>query len=83
MICIYESHLGGLYVTDKYLDHDYLHCDQCGDSDMLVLSTNDIDEVGEFLRKEADLFGSGGYSICHCNQIYEECEKLLMESDTE
>jgi len=82
MIFIYESHLGGLYVTDKYIDHDYLHCDQCGDSDMLVLSTNDIDEVGEFLRKEADLFGSGGYSICHCNQIYEECEKLLMESDT-
>lgn len=83
MICIYESHLGGLYVTDKYLDHDILHCDQCGDSDALMLSTNDIDEVGEFLRKEADLFGSGGYSICHCNQIYEECEKLLEESDTQ
>ena len=49
---------------------------------MLVLSTNDIDEVSEFLRKEVALFGSGGYSICHCNQIYEKCEKLLQESDT-
>ncbi len=83
MINIYESHLGGLYVTDKYLSHDCLYCEQCGDSDTLVLSTNNIDEVGEFLRKEADLFGSGGYSICHCNQIYEKCENLLTDGDTQ
>ena len=62
-----EPHPAGTRLTD------YQKC----------VRTNDIDEVGEFLRKEADLFGSGGYSICHCNQIYEECEKLLQESDTE
>lgn len=30
---IYESHLGGFYVTDYEKDWEWLHCDQCGDTD--------------------------------------------------
>lgn len=30
---IYESHLGGFYVTKDEIEPEWLHCDQCGDSD--------------------------------------------------
>lgn len=35
---LYESHLGGLYLTEELLPWEYLYCDECGDSD---------DELGE------------------------------------
>lgn len=30
---LYESHTGGFYVHDEYLEMDFLHCETCGDSD--------------------------------------------------
>ena len=34
MIYVYESHLGGLFVTTEELEST--HCDSCGDSDWLL-----------------------------------------------
>lgn len=30
---VYESHLGGIYITDEKLDINKLYCEECGDSD--------------------------------------------------
>lgn len=33
MIYIYESHLGGLYISDEELSLDETYCETCGDCD--------------------------------------------------
>lgn len=78
-VYIYDSHIGGLYVRDEDLDYDYLYCDKCNDSDQLIFSSDNIKEVEDFLRKQANLFGSGGYDICYLNLIYKECAAILEE----
>lgn len=35
MIYIYESHLGGLYISDEELSLDETYCETCGDCDWL------------------------------------------------
>lgn len=74
---IYSSHLGGLYVSDYELDHHNLYCDECRDYDVLELETDDIDEVRDFLKENTDMYGSGGYSEEHCNDIYKRCLNIL------
>ena len=77
MVYIYESHMGGLWVSEDLYDDDKLYCETCGDSDRLVLSTNDIHKVADYLRAEVNLFGSGGYDICYATKIYNECAEIL------
>lgn len=33
---LYESHLGGIYTTDKEQNPDELYCEECGDSDWFI-----------------------------------------------
>lgn len=40
---IYDSHLGGVYVTDRELTRDEEYCDQCGDFDVLIFSGSVVD----------------------------------------
>ena len=39
---IYESHMGGVYCSENFLDYDYLYCDSCGDSDHHLWFVNDL-----------------------------------------
>ena len=59
---IYESHLGGLYTSDEYLDYDDLYCEQCGDSDWLIGYAATKEEAWKLLKDDIDINGSGGYS---------------------
>ncbi len=34
---IYESHMGGLFVSDEILDYKQTYCETCGDSDYLLV----------------------------------------------
>lgn len=77
MVYIYESHMGGMYVSQELYSDESLYCETCGDSDRLLLSTNDLEEVAEYLRGEVALFGSSGYDICYATSIYNECAKIL------
>ena len=80
MIYLYESHIGGLYVTDEELTDDKLYCEQCGDSDMLlctVENTYDLCAVSDILKEKTDLFGSGGYDYKHTKNIYHKCCNLF------
>ena len=58
---IYESHLGGLYTSDEYLDYNYLYCEQCGDSDWLIGCATTRAEAWELLKDDTDINGSGGW----------------------
>ena len=59
---IYESHLGGLYTSDEYLNYDDLYCEQCGDSDWLIGYAATRAEAWDLLTDYTDIDGSGGYS---------------------
>ena len=62
---IYESHLGGLYTSDEYLDYDDLYCEQCGDSDWLIGYADTRKEAWDLLTDYTDIDGSGGYNYDH------------------
>ena len=62
---IYESHLGGLYTSDEYLDYDDLYCEQCGDSDWLIGYADTRKEAWDLLTDYTDIDGYGGYSHDH------------------
>lgn len=47
---IYESHMGGLYVSDEYLDYDVLYCDSCGDSDFNIGYAETKEEAYNILK---------------------------------
>ena len=48
----YESHLGGIYYSDDYLDYDDLYCEQCGDSDNYIGFAETKKEAMELLIDE-------------------------------
>lgn len=33
---IYENHLGGFYINDRYFSDEELYCEECGDSDYCI-----------------------------------------------
>ena len=67
---IYESHLGGLYVSDDWLDNDFTYCEECGDSDWLVGTAETREEAWNLLKDQTDIDGSGGYD-------YEYMQKFI------
>ena len=77
-VYIYSGHVfGNLYVLTEEQDEASLYCEECGDSDYLVLHTNSIWEVREWLRSQLDVFGLGGYSEEYLNDILKKCKDIL------
>ena len=60
---LYESHLGGIYVTDKKLSSKSLYCEQCGDSDWFLGTFETIKDFWELIGDECDIEGNGGWSL--------------------
>lgn len=60
---LYESHLGGIYITDNMLDRDKLYCEDCGDSDWLIGSFETVKDFWNLVKDECDINGSGGWSL--------------------
>lgn len=77
MIYIYESHLGGLYVETEELDYDMLYCEECGDSDQLLLKSDNIYDIAEFLKDKTSIFNTGGYIYEHTLDILKQCYSIL------
>lgn len=38
ILFLYESHIDGLFVSDECYSYSQLYCEQCGDSDDLIIS---------------------------------------------
>lgn len=66
---IYESHLGGLYTSNEYLDYDDLYCEQCGDSDWLIGRATTRAEAWELLKDDTDINGSGGWDYNYVQEF--------------
>lgn len=47
---IYQSHLGGIYVTDHKLDFNTLYCEECGDYDDFLGEARTPEEAWEVLK---------------------------------
>ena len=69
---IYEGHLGSLYTSDNVLDYEYLHCEQCGDSDWLVGYARTKTEAWELLKDATDINGSGGWGYEYVMEFLSE-----------
>ena len=52
---LYESHLGGVYVTDEELEDIY--CETCGDADWLIGFFETDEEYSELCRGYEDSKG--------------------------
>lgn len=73
---IYESHLGGLYISDEEIPDDDLYCETCGDDDSLIFEMecfDDIEYLLNFLFQES-------YSL---NEIFELLEDFKKHYDEE
>lgn len=77
MIYIYESHMGGLYISPDELTLDELYCEECGDSDWLGCVAENWTDVANYLRSQVDLFGLGGYDMEYCIDFFNECCQAL------
>lgn len=51
---VYESHLGGIYFSDRIIDEDDLHCEQCGDWDWYLGHADTWEEVIELITEYPD-----------------------------
>lgn len=60
---LYESHLGGLYISDIQLDRNALYCEQCGDYDWLIGQFETIKDFWSLIKDDCDINGSGGWSL--------------------
>ena len=60
---LYESHLGGIYITDNMLDRDRLYCEDCGDSDWLIGPFETVKDFWALIADDCDINGSGGWSL--------------------
>ena len=69
---IYEGHLGSLYTSDRVLDYEETHCEQCGDSDWLVGYAATKSEAWDLLKDVTDINGSGGWSYDYVMKFLDE-----------
>lgn len=47
---IYESHMGGLFVSDEVLSYEQTYCETYGDSDFLLGYAETREEAWELLK---------------------------------
>ena len=73
-VYIYKSHLGDLYVETEDIPWDDLYCETCGDSDELLFSTDNLEDVAKYFRDEGGL-----YLVSDIQSVYNICETLLKE----
>lgn len=64
---IYESHMGGLFVSDEVLSYEQTYCETCGDSDYLIGYAETREEALELLKDNTNINGFG----CNFDYILE------------
>lgn len=58
---VYESHMGGLFVSESELSFEECYCETCGDLDWLVGYAESRAEAWALLEDDTDINGSGGW----------------------
>lgn len=60
---LYESHLGGIYTSDREYDYNDLYCETCGDSDRYLGEFETLQEFWDLIKDDCSIDGSGGYAL--------------------
>ena len=74
---LYESHMGGLYLSEKVLSYDDLYCETCGDSDWLL---GEVDTWQDVLDRITEEDGFIPYAADFLEEFKEEFDAY--KSDT-
>lgn len=72
---IYESHMGGLFVSDEVLSYEQTYCETCGDSDFLLGYAETREEAWELLKDDTDINGSGGWNYEYVQEFLKNWEE--------
>lgn len=70
----YESHMGGIYATDKELSYEEIYCEGCGDSDWPIGCANNINEAWQLLKSMTDTFDYSKCNGCPHEEDYDYCD---------
>lgn len=60
---LYESHLGGLYTSDKQLGFRDVYCETCGDVDIYIGSFETVCDFWNLIKDDCSIDGDGGWSL--------------------
>lgn len=60
---LYDSHLGGVFTSDRELSIDERFCDQCFDCDTLIGTYTTVQEFWALIKPTCSIDGSGGLSL--------------------
>ncbi len=72
---IYQSHMGGLFVTDEELDFDQTYCEICGDFDFLIGYAETREEAWELLKDDTNIDGAGGWDYDNVQEFLKNWEE--------
>lgn len=72
---IYQSHMGGLFVSDEILDYEQTYCEQCGDSDFLIGYAETRKEAWNLLKDDTNINGSGGWDYDYVQEFLKNLEE--------
>lgn len=72
---IYESHMGGLFVSDEVLSYEQTYCETCGDSDYLIGYAETREEAWELLKDDTNIDGSGGWDYDYIQEFLKNWEE--------
>lgn len=72
MYYFYETHMGGSFISEEYLDFDDLYCDTCGDWDNLLFSFSNREELEKNLKEEEYCSESIEESLKEFDELVEE-----------
>lgn len=72
---IYESHMGGLSVSNEILDYEQTYCEICGDSDWLIGYAENREEAWNLLEGDTDIDGSGGWNYDYVQEFLKNWDK--------
>lgn len=72
---IYESHMGGLFVSDEVLSYEQTYCETCGDSDYLLGYAETREEAWNLLKDDTNINGSGGWDYEYVQEFLKNWEK--------
>nr|DAI05591.1 MAG TPA: hypothetical protein [Herelleviridae sp.] len=72
---IYESHMGGLFVSDEVLSYEQTYCETCGDSDYLIGYAETREEAWNLLKDDTDIDGSGGWGYDYVQEFLKNWEE--------
>ena len=72
---IYQSHMGGLFLSDDVLNYEQTYCETCGDSDYLLGYAENREEAWNLLKDDTDIDGSGGWNYDYVQGFLKNWEK--------